>query len=295
MGLALEGETFSASVGVLIKSNARLQISLCFLGAMHGRQQPCPPSIRLLQTLAAPICGAECLCKSRDGFFLVTQALLRQAQAIVTNTEVRLGRDTSRKCADRLGERALLEIRQADISPGILRGSIQDILRQRAQDIERFGVLFAVDERDPERVASLTEIRLQLQRITGVPLGLFEATSIGTLPAEIEVDERRQMCSVGVLVIDFDGREHVVERFAGLPTVEPEIASQVVFSQASTLVIAHSPGRLGGGAARAHDGQGEHGDDAAARKRRDSAGSADMTRPCRRWQCCRSRFRLPKL
>jgi hypothetical protein len=295
MGLALEGKTFSASVGVLIKSNARLQISLRFLGAMHGREQTCPPSIRFLQTLAATICGTQSLCKSGDGLLPVAQALFRQAQAVMSDTEVGLRRHTPRERADGLWKCALLQIRPPDISPGILWGSIQDILREGAQDVDRLRVALAMDERDSERVASLAKVWPQLQSVAGTTLGLFEATSIGTLPAEIEIDERGQMCCVGVFVVDLDGFEHVIEGLSHLSAVEPEILRQVVFGKASALVIANSTGRLRPGARHGGKRQRERCEGAELRRKGAALGAASTANAHGRQHWCRLRFRMPKL
>lgn len=293
--LTLEGKTFSASVGVLIKSNARLQISLGFLAAMHGREQTCPPSIRFLQTLAAAICCTQRLRKGGDGLLLVAQPLFSQTQAIISDTEVGLRGHAPRESADSLGKRALLEVRPPDVSPGILRGSIQDILRERAQDVDRFSEALAMDQRDAKRVASLAKIGPQLQSIPGVMLGLFEPTSIGTLPAEIQIDESRQMCSVGVLVVDLDGFEHVIERLPHLPAVEPEILRQVVLGKASALVVANSSARLSGCAPRGGERQRDPSERCEPRRKRSAGGAWDSAHADQRRRWRRLRFRMPEL
>lgn len=92
MRSALQCETFSASVGVLVESNTRLKVSLGFFCTMHRREQSCPSGVRYLQTLAAAVGGLECMGKRSNRLLLTTQALLGEAQAIMSDTEIRLRR-----------------------------------------------------------------------------------------------------------------------------------------------------------------------------------------------------------
>src|ERR1043165_6070824 len=81
---ALEGKTFSASVGALIKSNARLEISLGLLRAMHRREQTCASGVGFLQALAATVGGVQRLRKGGDRLLRVAEPFLGQTEAVMT-------------------------------------------------------------------------------------------------------------------------------------------------------------------------------------------------------------------
>jgi hypothetical protein len=62
--MILKAKTFSASVRALIKSNARREVTLGFIDAIHLGEEPGSTGIGLLQTGTSSISGTQRLCIS---------------------------------------------------------------------------------------------------------------------------------------------------------------------------------------------------------------------------------------
>ena len=85
----------------------------------------------------------------------------------------------------------------------------------------------------PEGVLGLAEVRPGVQRHARVLLGFIQVAVVGAALAEVEVHERDQVVGVGVVVVELDGLERVVQRLARLALPEPQIARQVVLARRS--------------------------------------------------------------
>src|SRR5690606_10563015 len=201
----------------------------------------------VLQTTTLGRIRFQCSRKRGERWRELSPALVGEAEAIASNTEEWLRRDAAAESVDGAVGVARLEVRRAQVSPGFLWCLVKDVFRKGLQRSDRVLITLLVDQHHTQRVPRFAKVGVEVEGPTRMPFAVAEPALGGPLRAKREVEERDQVVRLGVVLVELDGAERVLEGLSELAPTKPKIASDVVLA----LTLPHGIPRAGtGGGAR---------------------------------------------